>query len=146
MIETSGLFSGFETFFVVLPTALDSVFLFVTGAFNCAETDFAAVLDMDFSTGFAADLESVFGVALAAILESTLAIVFDNVLCGDFPAAVLGATFVLPFDLALTVFIAGFAATLEDVNLDEAGFAFFAEDVWIFADFFIAFAMGSTTK
>jgi hypothetical protein len=62
-------------------------------------------------------------------------------------AATTPATaFALPFDLAATGLTAGFAVALEADDLACAGFAFFAVDIWVFAGFFIAFAMDSTTK
>ncbi|HEV7616574.1 MAG TPA: hypothetical protein VGO51_00555 [Burkholderiaceae bacterium] len=70
--------------------------------------------------------------------------VFVDALAGDFPVPALGATLDLPFDFTAAAFTAGFAVFLDRTDLAEAGFAFFAEEVWVFAGFFIAFAMEST--
>jgi hypothetical protein len=132
------LLSGAGALFADLPTTLDSIFLFVTGAFNCTDADFAAILGKDFSVGLTADLEAAFGAALETVFG-------DAALLDDFRTIEFGATLTLPFGLTLTVFTAT-VVVFDAIDLAEAGFAFFAEDVWVFADFFIAFAMESTTK
>jgi hypothetical protein len=52
----------------------------------------------------------------------------------------------LPLDLAAPAFAPGFTAALDATVLAGTCFAVFVEDAWVFAGFFIAFAMGSTTK
>lgn len=136
---TPGLASGFAAAFAGLTTALDSaaldsVFLVVTGAFDCADTGFTAVLDKVFAVGFA----RAFTVALA------FALVFAKALLGDFFAIATVA-------LTVALFTADFTLDLSAVDLAAAGFAFIAAlllsaDIRVFADFFIAFAMESKSN
>ncbi len=112
--------------------------MFVTGAFNGADAGFAAILGKDFSVGLAADLEAAFGAALETVFG-------DAALLDDFRTIEFDATLAMRFGLAPAVFTAA-AVVFDAVDPAEAGFAFFAEDVWVFAGFFIAFAMESTTK
>jgi hypothetical protein len=123
----------------LLATGLASDFLFVTVAFNCSTAGLAAVLD----TGFALDdavaaLVPDFGAGLAATLA----------FAEDFSAVTLAfVTFALPVGFTATVFFTGvFAAVFADEALPAADFAFLAEVVRVFAGFFIAFAMESTTN
>jgi hypothetical protein len=139
------LTSGVGAVFDDLLFALGSDFLFVTGAFNCAETGFAAVLDKDFSVALVAVLVLALEAVLSAGPGPGLAIVLIDVLLFDCTAVSLEATLALPADLS-AVFTTGFAAVFDSACLAGANFAFFAEDVWFFAGFFIAFAMESTTK
>jgi hypothetical protein len=136
---TPGLFSGLVSIFVSLTMFFDSGFLFVTGAFNCALTNFAAALDK----GFAVDVAS----ALALAFGPDLAGFFARALFGDLSAAAReAATFGLPDVLAATGFAASLVLDLDDVDLALAGFAFLAESVRGFAGLFIAFAMESTAN
>jgi hypothetical protein len=108
-----------------LLAVFDSVFLFVTGAFNFSGACFAAALD----EGIAFD-----ALAVAAVFGAALAFV-----C----VAALFGVFALPASLAAAVFFtAGFAIDLLGAGLVATDFAFFAVSV-DFAGFFIAFAMES---
>ncbi|MDR3482663.1 MAG: hypothetical protein P4L91_18345 [Burkholderiaceae bacterium] len=104
-------------------------------AFDCAGTGF--------SVTFANGLTVAEAVALAPVLRGVLATAFVSALFKIFSVAPFGAaTFALPDGLVATaVFVSGFA-----VVLDAADFAVFVGGVWVFAGFFIAFAMESTTN
>jgi len=103
----------------------------VTEAFNCAGTGFAVTLGKDFAADATFALEAAFEPALAAVSGGAL--------LGDFSAV----TFCFaPFALsAAAFFTAGLAA-----ELAAAGFAIFAVKVRVFAGFFIAVAIESTTN
>jgi hypothetical protein len=106
----------------------DSVFLFVTGAFNFSGAGVASAR----GEGFAFD-------------EAAFALVAGAAFATVFVTAMLGV-FDLPAGLVATGFLtAGFAIDLLDADLVAAEFAFFAGDV-VFAVFFIAFAMESIPK
>jgi hypothetical protein len=115
-VDLAGLFSVFN-----------SVFLFVTDAFNVSGAGFAAALD----EGFAFDTVATF--AFAAVFGAVLAAVFVGALFG---------VFALPADLTTTGFLAAGFIDLLEAGLVAADFAFFAAGV-VFAGFFIAFAMES---
>lgn len=151
VLTISDLVAVFSAVLADLPTTLDSNFLFVTDAFNGADTGFAAV--------FAGDLAVVFSTASAALVSADfVALTFSGV---GFAVAlvtgigllnaivVAGATFAIFLTLDLLAaagFATALAATLEGPVLAGTCFAIFAEDIWDFAGFFIAFAMGSTAK
>lgn len=118
---------------VALDSAVfDSVFLIVTGAFDCAAADsFAAVLDKEFAPDFAGAAG-----ALTAVLAVGLALDFASALLGDFLA-------VRSDSAAIAFFTAGFPFDLSAVDLAAAGLAFCTTCVEVFADFFIALAMES---
>src|SRR3569833_3631653 len=74
----SCLFSAFGATFTLLSEALigllaagDSVFLFVTGAFNCTEAGLMA-LDKDFSADFTVVLAFAFAVSFGSARETAL--------------------------------------------------------------------------
>ncbi|MGV3742630.1 MAG: hypothetical protein ACO1NO_10010 [Burkholderiaceae bacterium] len=126
-----------------LPTMGDSVFFFVTEAFNFAEADLLSALGKDFSTAVPAVLEP----DLTTALPDALAPAFGVALTAAFPigfVAVPDAFLALPLGLADTVFAAGFAIDFADAALVAACFTFFVEDTGFCADFFIALAIGST--
>ncbi|WP_233588410.1 hypothetical protein [Herminiimonas sp. KBW02] len=116
MTLTPGRDSTFGSTFADLLADFTSDFLFVTGAFDCTDTGFAATLAA--------------GVFAAALL-------------GELATLVLAATaFAWPADLTATTF---FSTVLLDFTV-AADLALLAVSVWVFAGFFIAFAIGSTTK
>lgn len=127
--------SGGGVCFAVGPAILDSVFLVVTGAFNCAEAGSLAALDEDFST----DLAGLTGfVALGATAAAVAGAGVDARFVED----------ALPPDGAEgareTAF--GAAAPVLPAGLAGAVWPCCAGAVWCFTGFFIAFAMESTTK
>ncbi|WP_230089446.1 MULTISPECIES: hypothetical protein [Oxalobacteraceae] len=113
MTLTPGRDSTFGSTFADLLADFTSDFLFVTGAFDCTDTGFAATLDETLAAG-------VFAAALV-LAATALA----------WPADFAATTF---FSTVLLVFTAA------------ADLALLAVSVWVFAGFFIAFAIGSTTK
>ncbi|MET0961473.1 MAG: hypothetical protein ABWY05_01440 [Noviherbaspirillum sp.] len=123
--------SGCGAGFVVCSETLDSVFLVVTGAFNCAEAGSAAALDEDFST----DRD---GLTAFVALDAMSA------------RAGVDARFVeaLPPDVAAGARETAFGAEtpLLPDGLVGAGCPLCAGAVCCFTGFFIAFAMESTTK
>jgi hypothetical protein len=110
-----------------LVSVFDSVFLFVTDAFNFSGAGFTAALD----EGFVFD--TVATLAFAAVFGAVLAAVFAGGLFG---------VCALPVDFAMTGFLAAGFIDLLDMGLVAADFAFFAVGV-VFAGLFIAFAMES---
>src|SRR3569623_74703 len=144
----SGLSSAFGAAFTLLAEALidllaagDSVFLFVTGAFNCTEAGLAA-FDKDFSADFTGALALAFAVTFGSARETALGRILFVVFTEPVPEPALDLAGCLE---AFAIFV-DFTAGLALAALGLAGFALFAEDVWDFAGFFIAFAMRSTTK
>jgi hypothetical protein len=118
--------------FAAWPAILDSVFLVVTGAFNCAEAGSTAALDEDLSTDLAGLTEFV-------ALTATVA------------GAGVDARFVedvLPPDGAAGARETAFGADAPDLPAGPTGAVWpsCAGAVWFFTGFFIAFAMESTTK
>jgi hypothetical protein len=125
-----------------LAIASDSDFLFVTDAFNCPEACFGTALETGFTLDADADLDTartpavsfffvvvlVKGLAAAFALVPLLALATDA-LTGDLPARALVIT----------------SLTGVEADLVASGFVFFAEGIWVFAGFFIAFAIESTT-
>jgi hypothetical protein len=128
-----------------LPPIGDSVFFFVTEAFNFAEADLLSAFDKDFSTAVPAALEPGLTTALTDDLVSAFEVALTAGLLAGFAAA-LDAFLALPLGLADTVLAAGFAIDFADAALVAACFTFFMEDGEFCADFFIAFAIGSTMK
>ena len=119
MTLTPGRDSTFGSILADLLTDFTSDFLFVTGAFDCTDTGFAATLDEGLAT---------------ADFATTVA---DFV--GGFAAFTLvGAA--LPTGLLATFFATGW------VDFATANLALLAATVGLFAGFFIAFAIGSTTN
>jgi hypothetical protein len=107
----------------------DSVFLFVTGAFNFSGAGFASARDEGFAFDGTTAFAVVFGAAVATVFVTPMP-----------------GVFALPAGWVATAFLtAGFAIDLLDADLVAAEFAFFAGDV-VFAVFFIAFAMESIPK
>jgi len=127
MILESALDSATPVLFADLVAVFDSVFLFVTGAFNFSGAGFAAARDEE---GLAFDGAT----ALIAVSGAVLAVVFVAALTGVF--ALLSALTAADF------FTAGFAIDLLATDLVAVDGFFFADRV-VFAGFFIAFAMES---
>jgi hypothetical protein len=131
--------------FADLPLVGDSVFFFVTEAFNFAEADLFSAFGKDFSTAVPAALEADLTTALPDALVSA----FEIALTVGFPvgfAAEPDAFLALPFGLADTVFAAGFAIDFAGAALVAACFTIFVEETDFCADFFIALAIGSTMR
>ncbi|MDQ9168819.1 hypothetical protein Q8A64_00180 [Oxalobacteraceae bacterium R-40] len=105
----------------------------------------ASAFGKDFSTAVPTALEPDLTTALADDLDSAIEAALTEVLLTALPE-VFDAFFAPPFGLADTVFAVGFAIDFADAALVAACFTFFVEDVGFCADFFIAFAIGSTMK
>ena len=138
-------FSGLAALFAGLAAAFDSlfnsVFLDVTGAFDFEADGFAAAPVEDLPAGAATT------VGFAAAFATTLVAVLATVLLGDLAAATFAvAALALPSDLAVTSVLTTDFAGVFDVGFAAAGFAVLAEVGTVFAGFFIAFAMESTTN
>ena len=114
------------------PAILDSVFLVVTGAFNCAEAGSTAALGEDLSTDLPALTECGALVATVADVGVDARFVED----------------VLPPDGAAGAWETAFGAAAPVLPAGPAGTALpsCAGAFWFFTGFFIAFAMESTTK
>lgn len=142
-VPGSGFAVGLSAGLPGLAATFDSIFLFVTGAFNwtvsCFPADFpwgfgvalstapAALVDMDFPVLTCSETVFVGFVAATGLLDST------------FFATVLMSALLVDLDRTLTVARGG-------ADFTDDCFAFFAEDIWDFAGFFIAFAMESAVK
>jgi hypothetical protein len=144
---TPGLASALTAGLAGLLAAFGSEFFVVTGAFDCTDTIFSVAFAAGLAFGAAtilvagAGLTAVFatglaGAGLAACLLTGFAVAL--VVSG---AAATTLALLLGLGGATTFFAAGFA-----VDLDAAGFTVFAGSDWVFAGFFIAFAMESTTN
>lgn len=101
-------------------------------------------LDKDFSADFTVVLAFAFAVTFGSARETALGRILFVDFAADVPEASLVLAGCLACFTAVVDFTTGFA--FADAVLALAGFALFVEDVWDFADFFIAFAMRSTTK
>jgi hypothetical protein len=128
-----------------LPTLGDSIFFFVTEAFNFSEADLLSAFGKDLATAGTAALEPGLTTALADDLASALGTALTTALLADF-AATLNAFLALSFGLAVAVFAAGLAIDFAGAALVAACLTFFVEEGDFCADFFIAFAIGSTMK
>jgi len=161
--------SGAVAILLILLTVFVSDFFVVTGAFDC--TDFSVAFDNgfagvaagltagDFATAgfaeadFAGAVFAAVGFTGADVVGTDFAVVDltaedDAVLLTGLTVAFprtseAPAGFPLTNGLAATT---GFFGAAFAVDLDAAGFTFFAGSDWVFAGFFIAFAMESTTN
>lgn len=127
----------------VLPAFFDSVFLFVTEAFDCTAAAVTAALGKGFTLDVAAALlVPAFFVAFAGFSVGL------TVLLAIFSAATLGfAILVFTAGFTDTAFLTvGLEAAFVEAVLAAVGLAVFAAELSGFAGFFIAFAMESTTN
>ena len=118
--------------FAAWPAILDSVFLVVTGAFNCAEAGSTAALGEDLSAVFPALA------GLGALTATEAGAVVDARFVED----------VLPPDGAAGARETAFGTEAPALPAGPAGTVWpsCVGAVWFFTGFFIAFAMESTTK
>jgi hypothetical protein len=124
--DVSCLVSTGAASLAVFPAALDSVFLVVTGAFNCAEAGSMAALDEDFSTC---------RLALPGLAVAVSGLGVDARFAGDD----------VPAEDAVAARKTAFGALAPTLSAGVPGavWASVAGAAWCFTGFFIAFAMES---